>query len=186
MAPELRPKLDYDYILATPDDGKRYELVDGELLVNPAPSMIHQRVSRRLQRQLENYFHTRRLGEVFDAPFDVILTPHDVFEPDLLVVGDPAHTSARGVEKPPLLVVEILSPTTRKVDRGVKFRRYAQLGIQHYWIVDPEGKHADCFRLNSGAYRLVIGGEGDTKMDHPDWDGLVIDLAALWLQSPFS
>ena len=186
MAAEPRRKLDYDFILATPNDGKRYELVDGELFVNPAPSTVHQRVSRRLERQLEDYFHTRRLGEVFNAPFDVILTPHDVFEPDLLVVGDPTHTSARGVEKPPLLVVEILSPSTRKVDRGVKFRRYAELGVMHCWIVDPDGKSIECFRAASGAYRPVIAGEGDTQMIHPDWDGLVIDLAPLWNQSPFA
>jgi Uma2 family endonuclease len=74
MAPEPKRKLDYSFIQATPSDGKRYELVDGELLVNPAPSRIHQRISRRLQRQLEGYFHERRIGEVFNAPFDVILT----------------------------------------------------------------------------------------------------------------
>ncbi len=186
MAPEPRRKLDYSDILATPDDGKRYELIRGELFVNPAPSKTHQRISRRLQRQLEDYFHDRKLGEVFDAPLDVILTPHDVFEPDLLVVGDPDQAATRNVEKPPLLVAEILSPSTRKVDRGLKFRRYAELGIAHYWIVDPERKQMECFRLNAGTYRLVIGGEGDTKLVHPDWDGLVIDLAALWLQSPFS
>ncbi len=116
MAPEPRRKLDYSYIQSTPNDGKRYELVDGDLLVNPAPSRIHQRISRRLQRQLEVYFHERKLGEVFNAPFDVILTPHDVFEPDL----------------------------------------------------------------------LVAAAEGDSKLDHPDWDELVIDLTALWLQSPFA
>jgi Uma2 family endonuclease len=185
MAPEPRRKLDYDYILATPNDGKRYELVDGELLVNPAPNRAHQRVSRRLQRQLEDYFHDRRLGEVYTAPFDVILTPHDVFEPDL-IVGDPAHTSMRGVERPPLLVVEILSPSTRKVDRGIKFRRYAALGVMHCWIVDPDSERIECFRLDSGAYRLVIEEAGDTKLSHPDWDGLVIDLAVLWSQSPFA
>lgn len=186
MAPEPRRKLDYAYVQATPNDGKRYELVDGELLVNPSPSPIHQRVARRLQRQLEDYFHDRELGEVFNAPLDVILTPHDVFEPDLLVVADASHISKRGIEKPPLLVVEILSPSTRRVDRGVKFRRYAALGVQHCWIVDPNANRLECFRLNSRAYRLVIEGEGDTKLTHPDWDGLVIDLATLWLQSPFS
>ena len=164
MAPDFRPKLDYSHVLATPNDGKRYELVQGELFVDPAPNRMHQRISRRLQRQLEDYFHDRRLGEVFNAPLDVILTPHDVFEPDLLVVGDPADTT----------------------DRGVKFRGYAELGIQNCWIVDPERKRMECFRATSGTYRLVIAAEGDRTLHHPDWDGLVIDLAALWLQSPFS
>jgi len=186
MSHGLNRKFDYSDIVARDGDGKRYELVDGELLVNPAPSLIHQRVSRRLQRQLEDYFHSRRLGEVFNSPLDVILTRHDVFEPDLLVVGDPSHTTARGVEKPPLLVVEILSPSTRKVDRGVKFRRYGELGVPHCWIVDPDGKSVECYRLESRGYRLVIEGEGDATLNHPDWEGLVIDLAGLWRQFPFS
>jgi Uma2 family endonuclease len=180
MAPEPRRKLDYSYIQATPNDGKRYELVDGELLVNPAPTPIHQRVSRRLQRQLEDYFHARNLGEVFDAPLDVILTPHDVFEPDLLVVADPSHISARAIEQPPLLVVEILSPSTRRVDRGLKFRRYAVLGVQHCWIIDPDEKRVECFRLAADAFAPVVDAEGNTTLRHPDWDDLVIDLTALW------
>jgi Uma2 family endonuclease len=186
MAPEIRRKLDYSDILATPNDGKRYELVQGELFVNPAPSPVHQRISRRLQRQLEDYFHVRSIGEVFDAPLDVILTPHDVLEPDLLVVTDPSHISKRGIEKPPLLVVEILSPSTRKVDRGLKFKRYAELGVQHYWIIDPERKRVECHRLAEGAFRLLVDAQGETTLDHPDWDGLVIDLSALWRQSPLS
>jgi len=181
MAPEPRRKLDYSYIQATPNDGKRYELVDGELLVNPAPTPIHQRVSRRLQRQLEDYFHARNLGEVFDAPLDVILTPHDVFEPDLLVVADPSHISARAIEKPPLLVVEILSPSTRRVDRGLKFRRYAALGVPHCFIVDPDEHRLECYRLARGFFAPVVTAPGDTMLEHPDWDGLVVDLAALWL-----
>jgi Uma2 family endonuclease len=180
MAPEPRRKLDYSYIQATPDDGKRYELVDGELLVNPSPSPIHQRVSRRLQRQLEDYFHSRSLGEVFNAPLDVILTPHDVFEPDLLVVADPSHIFTRGIEKPPVLVVEILSPSTRRVDRGLKFRRYAALGVQHCWIVDPDEHRLECYRLAGGVFAPAVAAAGDTTLQHPDWDGLVVDLSALW------
>lgn len=98
MAAEPRRKLDYDDILATPNDGKRYELVDGDLLVNPAPNPIHQRILLRLADRLRAYFRDRKLGEVFCAPTDVILTPHDVFEPDRLVVGDIGHISNRGIE----------------------------------------------------------------------------------------
>ena len=149
--------------------------------MNPSPGPIHQRVSRRLQRQLEDYFHERNLGEVFDAPLDVILTLPDVFEPDLLVVADPSPISRRGIEQPPLLVVEILSPSTRRVDRGLKFRRYATLGVQHCWIVDPDEKRLECFRLVAGEFAPVVDARGNaTPLAHPDWDGLVIDLAALW------
>lgn len=180
MSYGLKRKLDYSDIAAAPSDGKRYELVRGDLLVNPAPSPMHQRISRRLERQLEDYFHERAIGEVFDAPIDVILTPHDVFEPDLLVVADPGHISKRGIERPPLLVVEILSPSTRSVDRGIKSRRYAELGLSHYWIVDPDERRVECFRLAAGAFAPVAEANGDAILRHPDWDGLAIDLAALW------
>ena len=180
MAQELKRKLDYSDILAAPNDGKRYELLQGELFVNPAPSPMHQRVSSRLQRQLQDYFHERSIGEVFNAPIDVIFNPHDVLEPDLVVVADPSHISKRGIEKPPLLVVEILSPSTRKVDRGIKSRRYAELGVPHYWIVDPDRKRVDCYEGAGGAFRLLVDAEGDSTMAHPAWDGLMVDLKALW------
>ena len=112
MRSELKRKLDYSDLLVTPDDGKRYQLVRGELYVTPSPSPMHQRISKRLQRQLEAYFEGRSIGEVFNAPIDLILTNQDVFVPDLLVVADPSHVTKRGIESPPLLVVEILSPST--------------------------------------------------------------------------
>jgi Uma2 family endonuclease len=180
MAPELRRKLDYSDLQVTPDDGKRYELVHGELYVTPSPTPRHQRISRRLLRQLEGYFHGRSIGEVFYAPIDVILTGQDVFVPDLVVIADPTHVSERGIERPPLLVVEILSPSTRHVDLGVKSRRYAELGVEHYWIVDPENERLECHRLKDGAFQPLVEAAGRTTLEHPAWDELEIDLAALW------
>jgi len=180
MAAELKRKLEYSDLQVAPDDGARYELVHGDLLVTPSPSPVHQRISKRLQLLLVAYFEGRSLGEVFDAPIDLILTSRDVFVPDLVVVADPAHISERGIEHAPLLVVEILSPSTRQVDRGVKSRRYADLGVEHYWIVDPERRSLECHRLERGAFRPVVDAEGETILAHPDWDGVEIDLAALW------
>jgi Uma2 family endonuclease len=177
---ELKRKLDYSDLQVTPDDGKRYELVRGDLLVTPSPSTRHQRISRELLVQLMSYFHGRSLGEVFDAPTDLILSGQDVFVPDLLVAADPGDVSERGIEKPPLLVVEILSPSTRGVDRGLKAKRYAELGVLNYWLVDPELQSVECHRLQDGAFRLVVEGRGDATLVHPDWDGLSIDLAYLW------
>ncbi len=180
MSIGIKRKLDYSDLQFTPDDGRRYELVRGDLLVTPSPSLTHQRVSKRLHRILEDYFESRSIGEVFCAPTDVILTPRDVFVPDLVVVADPSDTAERGIERPPLLVVEILSPSTRQADRGVKATRYAELGIEHYWIVDPEAKRIDCLRSESGAFRPVVEAQGNTTLTHPNWSGLEIDLAALW------
>jgi len=177
---ELKRNLEYSDLQVTPDDGKRYELVRGGILVTPSPSPVHQRISKRLQRQLEAYFETRSLGEGFDAPIDLILTEQDVFVPDLVVVTDPSHLSKRGIEAPPALIVEVLSPSTRGHDRGLKARRYAELGVEHYWIVDPERQRLECHRLVQGAFRVIVDAEGDTTFEHPAWDGLVVDLAALW------
>jgi Uma2 family endonuclease len=180
VSSELERKLDYSDLVATPDDGRRYELVQGDLFVTPSPSPVHQRVSRRLQRQLEDYFHDRSIGEVFNAPIDLILTNHDVFVPDLVVVSEPQQITQRGIEGPPLLVVEILSPSTRTQDRGTKARRYAGLGVEQFWIVDPVEKRIECHRLTEGTFRARTEADGDDTLEHPDWDGLLIDLAALW------
>jgi len=182
----LERKLDYSDLLATPNDGKRYELIRGQLFVNPSPTTVHQRVLRKLSRRLEDYFHAHTPGEVFFAPVDVILTPHDVFVPDLVVVHDPSHISKRGIERAPLLVAEVLSPSTRRVDRGLKRERYAELGVPHYWIVDCDRQRIECLRLAGAAYVTALVVEGDARFEHPDFPALAFELAALWRQSPDS
>ncbi|MFQ5520219.1 MAG: Uma2 family endonuclease [Candidatus Methylomirabilia bacterium] len=180
MITGLKQKLDYsDYAHILPD-GKRYELLEGDLYVTPAPSPLHQRISKRLQRKLEAYFEAGGLGELFNAPIDVILTPHDVVQPDLVVVTDAVQVSERGIEGPPALVVEIVSPATRDRDRTVKARRYVALGIRHYWLVDPEASRLECYRAEAGAYALVAQGEGDQSVSHPDRPDLSLSLADLW------
>ena len=179
MSTGLKQKLDYDDYAGIPPDRNRYEILDGELYVTPAPSPLHQRVSKRLQRQLEAYFEARGLGEVFNAPIDLILTRHDVVQPDLVVVTDPAQVSPRGIEGSPALVVEVLSPTTRAQDRTVKARRYAALGVPHYWILDPEGCRLECYGAEAGSYALVAQAEGSATLSHPDWPGLTLTLADL-------
>jgi len=180
MATGLKQKLDYDDYAGIPPDRNRYEIIDGDLCVTPAPSPLHQRVSKRLQRMLEAYFEVRGLGEAFDAPIDLILTRHDVVQPDLVVVSDPTQVSKRGIEGAPLLVVEILSPSTGNQDRNVKSRRYAALGIRHYWLVDPEARRFECYRAEGDAYARVIQAEGDVALTHPDWPDLTLPLADLW------
>lgn len=182
MGTARRSKFDYAAYAALPDDGKRYEVLDGGLLVTPSPAPLHQRISKKLQDQLRAFFEARSMGEVFDAPIDVILGPHDILQPDLVVVTRPEQVSARAIEGAPLLVVEILSPSTRRRDRGVKARRYAALGVPHYWVVDPDARRLECYRAGSGAYDPVCSGEGPARVEHPDWRDLVIDLAALWGQ----
>jgi len=180
MTTQVRRKLDYDDYVRLPDDGKRHEILDGKLYVTPSPNPYHQRLSKRLQRRLEDYFEAPGRGEVFDAPIDLILGVHDIAVPDILVVGNEQQISRRGIEGAPLLVVEVLSPSTRGRDRGVKMRRYAALEIPHYWIADPDRRRIQCFRVEAGTYQLVVEAMVPDTLTHPDFPGLSIDLVALW------
>ena len=186
MGSELKRRLDYTDYVAAPDDGNCYQIVNGDLFVTPSPSPLHQRISRRLQRHLEDHVEERSMGEVFNAPIDLILSNHDVFVPDLVVVLEPEHVTNRGIEGAPLLIVEILSPSTRKQDCGVKARRYAELGVEHYWIVDPDACSVECHRLDpgSGSFLKVTEASEDAVLMHPDWDGLEIELKGLWAATP--
>jgi Uma2 family endonuclease len=180
MPQGLKQKLDYYDLAHTPDDNRRYEVLDGSLLVTPSPRPLHQRVSKRLQRQLEAYFEDGGRGEVFNAPVDVILTLHDVVVPDLVVVTTPPQVTERAIEGAPAIIVEILSPSTRMRDRKLKAERYAALGVPHYWIVDPVAKSLECYRLESTRYATVLTAESPVRVTHPDWPGMTIDLAAIW------
>ena len=168
MTHAVRRKLGYRNLAAMPDDGLIREILDGELFVTAAPSPFHQRVSKRLQRQLEAYFETRGLGEVFNAPLDTILGPHDVVEPDILVVSDPATISHRAIEGAPALVVEILSPSTAQIDLELKMRRYAAARVLHCWLVDIENKQVVCLRLTGQEYKIVVERRGTKSLTHPD------------------
>src|SRR5215510_9847500 len=180
MTEGLKQKLDYDDLAYAPDDGRRYELIDGSLVASSSPRPLHQRVSKRLQRQLEDYFEDRGLGEVFAAPVDVVLTYHDVVVPDLVVVTTAAQVTERAVEGSPTIVVEIVSPSTSQRDRNVKAGRYAALGVPHYWIVDPIDTTIECYTLEATRYTLVAKAIGSSELTHPDWSELTLYLGAIW------
>jgi Uma2 family endonuclease len=180
MATGIKQVLDYDDYAAIPSDGKRYELIGGDVYVTPVPSPRHQWASKKLRRQLEDYFETRGLGRVFNAPIDVILTPHDIVQPDLVVVTDEAQISARGIEGAPALLVEVLSPSTESYDRATKARRYAALGVPHLWLLDPQRQRLECLRLEASTCEpLTVRGED--VLAHPDWPGLTVRLGDLWM-----
>jgi Uma2 family endonuclease len=175
--------LDYSDYLAAPEDGKRYEIVGGNLLVTPAPRPLHQRVLLRLATALRDHFRDRHAGEIFVAPIDLILSEHDVLQPDLLVVDDRTTITDRGIEGAPLLVVEILSQATAGRDRGVKARRYAEFGIRHYWLVDPDARRVECHRLAGYDYELSAAADGDATLTAPGFAGLTLPLGVFWADS---
>lgn len=176
----IKTKLEYSDYAQIPSDGKRYELLEGDLQVTPAPSPLHQRVSKRLQRMLEAYFEETGRGEIFNAPIDVLLSNHDVVQPDIVLVLNPEQISNRGIEGPPFLLVEVLSPSTQNYDRTIKAQRYAAMGVSHYWIVDPEAQQLECYRATKGAFEIVVQAKKSAILIHPDWPDLHLPLANLW------
>ncbi len=141
-----------DFLLM-PNDGKRREILDGELLVTPSPNLGHQRISRKIQFALLEYLKAHPMGELLDAPMDVILSDLDVLEPDLLFVLNEHRAILKDwVRGAPDLVIEILSPATAANDRGPKMKAYARFGVREYWIVDPDQRAIEVYRLVQAGY----------------------------------
>ena len=140
-SPARDTRLTVDDFMHFPDDGKRHEIIDGVHYVTPSPVMRHQAILGRLYLSLGNFLAEQpQLGRAFFAPFDVIFTRWDVVEPDLLVIaGDQLDIlMTKNVQGAPAIVVEILSPGTRKVDESIKRRLFDRGGVREYWLIDPE------------------------------------------------
>lgn len=179
-------KLTYDDYAAMPDDGRRYQLIEGDLEVTPAPSLAHQRVSRNLGLALADHVRRRRLGSVFYAPTDVILDERTVLQPDILFVSRQRSRilSERGVEGAPDLVVEVLSPATRRFDRASKLRLYARAGVSECWLVDPDAATVEVLALREGTYMVAesLGPAGVIKSTQ--LPGLEVDLGEVFAPDP--
>ena len=145
----------YEEFARLPDDGNRYEVIDGELFVTPALGSLHQRVVWRLGTALENFCDAHGVGTMYGAPYDVILDDGDYLQPDLVFVRrDREHiVEKHGMVGAPDLVVEVLSDTTGRRDRGIKRDRYAAFGVPEYWIVDADAKRIEVLRMKGAELR---------------------------------
>lgn len=156
-------RFDYHDYLLLPED-KRYEILDGELYVVPAPNTRHQRISKRILTALIHHAEGAGLGEILIAPYDVILTQENVVQPDILFV----RTERAGIigehnlQGAPDLAIEILSPATRSKDLEVKRKIYARFGVQEYWIVDPDAETVEVLTwTQSGYVPAAVKGKSD-------------------------
>lgn len=148
-----------------PDDGHRYELLDGVLVVSPAPRFRHQDAVGALFKALDAAANGRL--KVLFAPFDVLLSEDTVIQPDLLVAPREAFTE-RDLPGPPLLAVEVLSPSTRGIDLLLKKERLQRAGCPHYWVVDPDEPSITAWTLVDGAYVEVARASGDVTFEVTD------------------
>ena len=169
-----------EMVRALPDDGNRYEVVGGELLVTPAPSLPHQRAAFQLARLLANHVDSSASGEVVIAPADVAFDSRNLVEPDVFVLPLIDGRVARSIEDAGglLLVVEVLSPTTARRDRTLKRALYQRQGIPEYWIVDTERRLIERWRPGDEAPALLA--LSIEWRVHEGAAALVIDLPAFF------
>ena len=169
-----------------PEDGKRWELFEGDFLVTPAPTPLHQKVSRRLQHALMTQLEDTGLAEVIDAPIDIVFDDFNVLQPDIVIISS-ARTSMiteRAVEGARDVVVEILSPSTRDRDRHMKFRLYERFRVREYWIIDPNHGFLEAHRLEDTSYQLRERHDRASTLRCPDFPTLQIPLAPIFAIKP--
>lgn len=158
MAPQTATKLTYEDYVKLPDDGKRYEIIDGELYVNPAPAPRHQWILGNLYLALRLYLDGSGGGRVFIAPLDVVLSSENILQPDLLVIKSERAglLGERNMQGAPDLAVEVISEGTRRKDVVVKRRLYEKFGVDEYWIVDPEIESVQVYRRHGESLERVM------------------------------
>ena len=158
----------YEDLFALPDDGRRYEIIEGELYEMPAPTLDHARVIANLIAMLIPLV-SKVGGQWFTAPVDVFFPGADPVQPAILVLlpGWQGTLARRGVEGAPDLLIEVVSPASRKHDRLTKRALYGRAGVREFWLVDPEARTLEIFTLERDASHVTESASGDASPTSP-------------------
>ena len=179
MAPQTATRLTYEEFMALPEEeGKHYELIEGELIVNPAPLLRHQRILGNLYFAIRTYFESSGGGEVFVSPLDVVLSGETIVEPDLFIIRSERAPllGEKNIQGAPDIAIEILSEGTRRRDIVVKRRLYEQFGVDEYWIVDPEIDAIQIYRRRGKAFERAAELETGDTLTSPLLPGFALPL----------
>jgi len=181
MGTQVIPKLTYEEFRQLPDDGKRYELIGGEVHLTPAPNTKHQFVVHNLDIALSLYVQKNKLGEVWEAPLEVRLTEDTALQPDLVFVASTRVEIVREefIAGAPDLVVEVLSASTAVHDRATKLPIYAEAGVPEVWLIDTQAKTVEVLKLQGKKYFVDATLAGDqvlTSNLFPGWQLPLRDL----------
>lgn len=162
--------------------GNRYELVEGDIRMTPSPSVFHQRISRRIEKVLLEWVERHELGEVLHAPIDVVLSEHNVVQPDILYVARErlGIIKEANIQGAPDLVVEILSPSDAEWDRVTKRRVYARFGVREFWIVDPEGRNIEVCVFRDCELKTFQVYPPGTRLSSPLLNDFTLDVAEVF------
>jgi Uma2 family endonuclease len=169
-----------DYLLLS--DEKRYEILEGDLCIVPAPDVYHQRVSRRLEVALIEHVERYDLGEILDAPCDVVLSQENVVQPDILFISKDrlGIIGKTNIQGPPDLVIEIVSESTRSKDADIKRKLYAKYGVREYWIVDPAAKTVEVLTWSETGYVSTGVYPQTATLSSPELPNLKLSLSRIF------
>ena len=171
---KVHPRVSYAELERSPEDGRRYELYDGEVFVVPAPLPRHQLTQQRIVQALLAYAATNG-GVVIDSPLDIAFSEYDVLQPDVVYFRpDRAHLIEldRVIRHAPDLCVEVISPSTETTDRGKKMQMFARYAVAEYWIVGPSGGSIEVYELEEDRYALRLTASGDDVVTSRSLPGL--------------
>ncbi|MSU21170.1 MAG: Uma2 family endonuclease [Pedosphaera sp.] len=174
-AVQLPPLTVEDY-RRLPETGPRYQLIEGDIFMAPAPNRYHQDISGNIQFTLQSYLEKYPIGKLYNAPFDVYLDEINAHQPDLVFISKQNYSvlTDAGLEGAPDLVVEILSPKTADLDRKVKRRVYARSGVKEFWLVDPETTLVHVYYLQQDAEHPAATFGEKEEFASPHFPGLKI------------
>ncbi len=180
----LTKKKSYTYrdYLELPEDGIRYEIINGDLVMTPSPVTIHQRVSAKIEFELRKYIDLRKIGEVFDAPFDVVLSDEIVLQPDIFFISNEQSKiiTENNISGAPDLIIEILSPSTGYYDLVEKKEIYEKFGVKEYWIVDPKKRWVEIYTNIESKFKLLQRLEKSGGLKSQVLDGLLVSLEKIF------
>lgn len=175
----VAPKLTYRDLQQLPQDGKQYELIDGEVYMTPSPNWRHQQIVGNLYMALRAFIDAGGLGKVCVAPMDVVLEDRTALQPDLLFIRADrlAVTRSGHVEGAPDLVIEVLSPSTASFDRETKLQVYARTGVPEIWYVNPDSEIVEILNLGADRrYALTARLSGDPAIVSEALPGIPLTL----------
>jgi Uma2 family endonuclease len=179
-------RLTYEDFVRIPEDGKRHEIIDGVHYVTPSPNQRHQELVARLHLTLGGYLEDRPdRGRIFLSPFDVVFSFHDIVEPDLVFIAPDQLEilTDKNIQGTPALVIEVLSPSTRKRDQHVKRKLYERMGVREYWLVDPDQNVVTVYRRAAdGSFPRAasLTTEGHDTLETPLLPGWSVTLSRLF------
>lgn len=171
------PPLTVDDYRSLPDTGPRYQLIEGDLIMAPAPNRFHQDISGNIYYLLRAYLERQPLGKLYEAPFDVYFDPINVCQPDIVFFAraNEDRLTDAGAEGAPDFIVEILSAKTAFLDKKSKRRIYARSGVKELWLVDPDTKMIHVYLLQEDPETPTASYSARQSFTSPHFPGLKIN-----------